>query len=233
MIVAGIDLGPSLENESTGLQIARRSDDGVWTVGRTRDHWIRGRDGVDPNALLENAVRDCSIVVIDAPLKLRSEKPWERTLIESADLAASMKPSFTWAILSHAWRAHAFTRELPGEITACEIFPASWFWLCEFDDTVQWKADDTARVRKVAWFRSQCAKLSNIALTINYNDQWALADDADALPCVLCAILMAERRTLQRLDATDPPILFPPKELWDMERLPESIVALNWAEYHG
>jgi predicted nuclease with RNAse H fold len=233
--VAGIDLGPSLDNESTGVQIARRSaHTGVWVVTRTRDHWIRGRDQLEPNPVLANAVADCSVVVIDAPLRLRSEKPWERTLISLADLSDSMKPSFTWAILSHAWRAFALREELGrGRLkpSVFEVFPASWFWLCEFDDKIGWKADDTARDRKVAWFKHRCSDLGEDGLQIKYGDQWATADDADALPCLLCGILIAEKRALMRLDETEPAVLFPPQELWDHPRLPEPVRNLNWQRF--
>jgi predicted nuclease with RNAse H fold len=185
---------------------------------------------------LVSAVADCSVIVIDAPLRLRSEKPWERTLIDLADLSDSMRPSSTWAILGHAWRAFSLCEELNGrrpQPSVFEIFPASWFWLCEFDDAVRWKADDTARDRKVAWFHQQCATLREHGLQIEYRDQWATADDADALPCVLCAILVAERRKLMRLDETEPPVLFPPQELWDYRRLPESVCNLDWQCFGG
>ena len=59
----------------------------------------------------------------------------------------------------------------------------------------------------------------------------ATHDEADALACVLCAILIAEQRTLERLDATDPPVLFPPRELWDTRRLPPAVLALGWKRY--
>jgi len=141
-----------------------------------------------------------------------------------------MKPSFTYSILSHAWRAHSLLNLLT-KPQAFEVFPASWFLLCEFDDTVVWKGEDTARQRKVDWFRKQISKLASERIcTINYNDQWASADDADALACILCSVLLAERATLQRLDVTVPPVLFPPRVLWD-DNLPETVRKLPWQDY--
>ena len=158
--VAGIDLGPSLENESTGVLLAHRIEECVWKVGRTREHWIRNSSKCECNSRLASLVEDCEVVVIDAPLCLESIKPWETLLISCPDLTVAMKPSFTYSILSHAWRAHSLLNLLT-KPQAFEVFPASWFLLCEFDDTVVWKGEDTARQRKVDWFRKQISKLAS------------------------------------------------------------------------
>ena len=211
--VAGIDLGPSPRNESTGLQIAEYAEDGSWLVTRKRDHWIREGDESDCNQALLGAVEGCLVVVIDAPLLLRTERPWERTLIECPDLSDSMKPSYTWKILSHAWRAHSVASELKrleNPPRLIEVFPAAWFWLCDFDDSVEWKGKDTFRQRKREWFCSRCDRIKELfAIDIRYRDEFANHDETDALPCVLCGILVAENIRLARLDSTEPDVLIP------------------------
>ena len=229
--VAGIDLGPSLSNDPTGLQIAEFVEDGYWLVTRNRDHRIRRSDESQCNQALLNAIQGCSVVVIEAPLLLRSEKPWERTLIECPDLSDSMKPSYTWAILSHAWRAQAIANEFKRQENSprlIEIFPAAWFWLCEFGDSVEWKGKDTFRQRKRNWFCSRCERIKELfGIQIHYGDEFANHDETDALPCVLCAILVAESIRVVRLDSTEPHVLFPPDALWD-SRLPSTIREFDW-----
>jgi len=235
--VAGIDLGTSPDNKSTGVQLARKSvTTGVWTVARTIDHRLRKSTEPDPNALIVDIIRECSVAVINAPLFLRPLKPWEKTLVELPGLTASMKPVYTRAILGHAWRARALCNRLAVETkdraSVYEIFPASWFWLCDFDTTVSWKGNKQATMPKVAWFRKRCEAVESVmGLKIEYNDQSATADDADALPCVLCAILLAERQPLLCLDDTNPPVLFPSRLFWDENKLPEPLKSLNWTEY--
>jgi hypothetical protein len=53
-----------------------------------------------------------------------------------------------------------------------EIFPASWFWLCEFDEEIEWKGNNSANVRdrKILWFTNVIAVLfANFGLTIQLN----------------------------------------------------------------
>ena len=187
-------------------------------MARTRSHWIRGRDNLEPNTALANAVSGCSVLVIDAPLHLRSEKPSERQTHRVGGSGRFHEALVYLAILSHAWRAFALRSELC-RLTDChpialEIFPASWFWLCEFDDTILWKGDETATVgERSLGSRDRCSALDHHGLRISYEINRQRTDDADALPCVLCPISIAEKRVLQRLDITEPPVLFPPKEL--------------------
>ena len=231
--VTGIDLGPSLKNDSTGIMIGKKVEKKYWIVSNLRGHRINDDQNLlNPNTLLANIILDSNPVVVDAPLELKSTKDWERILIECNLLTNNMKPSFTYAILSHAWRAAELKHNLPTDVCLYEIFPASWFWLCEFDEEIEWKGNNSANVRdrKILWFTNVLAILfANFGLTIQLNiDSILSSDEADALPCVLCAILSAEGFSLPRLGQTDPRVLFPLKELWDLGRLPPEILNMPW-----
>ncbi|MGD0090901.1 MAG: hypothetical protein ABSE73_13370 [Planctomycetota bacterium] len=141
-----------------------------------------------------------------------------------------MKPSFSGIIGGHMWRAAAL-RQLLADMLLIEIFPSAWFWLCDHDTTVEWKGDSRAKMRKVSWFKGRLKALGQLGLSVSYGDRYASADDADALPCVLCAVLANEGWELQRLDNTQPPVLFPPRCLWDITRLPASIRKLPWKSW--
>jgi predicted nuclease with RNAse H fold len=235
--VAGVDLGPSLVNDSTGVQIATWSgQEQRWIVKRSRGHRVKKGPQRDCNVRVAKEVAACSIVVIDAPLLLESEKPWETALMTCPGLTTSMRPSRTSGILSHAWRASDLLK-IMSETTrgaVYEIFPACWFWLCEFDTDVKWKGDEKVKRRKIRWFRERNENLAQASVcTIEYAEEEASGDEADALACVLCGILLAEGCMLQCLDDTSPPVLFPPRILWDKARLPGSVQNLKWMEFEA
>ncbi len=234
MKIAGIDLGTSFKNESTGIVVAEKTEQKpVWTVGLVRSHYVRAGAQHDCNGKIAEAVKGADILAIDAPLLLASIKPWERALIACDGLDEAMVPSPTHQIIGHAWRAHALLQQVVGKAgpKVFEVFPASWFWLCEFDASVAWKGDATAAGRKRAWFETQVKGLAARGEQIKADVSSANKDEADALACVLCAILVAEKWKLERLDETLPPVLFPPRVLWDRQRLPQSVVGLGWREY--
>ena len=57
------------------------------------------------------------------------------------------KPSTASAILGHAWRANSLVSEIRSQNANAgfyEIFPAAWFWLCDFDEKVAWKGKPSA-----------------------------------------------------------------------------------------
>jgi len=222
----GIDLGPACDNESTGVLVAGRSAEG-WKVQRDRAHWVRRRSTCQCNDFLASAINAANVAVIDAPLVLGASKSWEHALRGCPDLTDSMKPTFSGGIAGHMWRAAALRPLIHPTVRLAEIFPAAWFWLCEFDPSVDWKGEDSAKPRKRQWFKNRIDDLKKMGITVGYADQHASADDADALPCVLCAILISEQRELLRLDDTTPPVLFPPRALWDA-RVPTSVRSLNW-----
>jgi hypothetical protein len=238
--LAGVDLGPGLHNESTGLQFAERTEgEQKWVVTPSRVH--RCSDEEEKcNAKLINVIAKCPIAVIDAPLALGSTKCWETTLIqcEALDVRGDknwLKPSYTSAILAHTWRACVLknlVEKRKRKTRLFEIFPASWFWLCEFDKEVRWKGDASAatRDRKVAWFGDVCLRLRKEQVSITLTDDLLDPNEADALPCVLCAILLSEGQTLLRLDKTEPPVLFPPRALW-CKKLPTVIRDFQWSDY--
>ena len=236
--VAGVDLGPSLRNESTGLLIAhRKANARSWIIEIHRQHRLHlERDRKNQhrcNTILAEQCRGCSVIVVDAPLFLESLKEWEQALIGCPGLTDAMKPSPTSAILSHAWRAKDLIRDCEAinpALETYEIFPAAWFWLGDFDRDVEWKGDAAARPNKIVWFDTTVKRLRAQGIEIDMHKSNLSADEADALPCVACAILAAESRTMLRLDGTQPPVLFPPKDLWDAG-LPQSVKNLAWCDW--
>ena len=142
--VAGIDLGTSLRNASTGIQVAEKDPQSAqWVVRPQRKHRIEAdQDERTCNTMIQQAVAGCSICVIDAPLSLLSVRDWENILIGCNCLPKPMKPSTASAILGHAWRANSLVSEIRSQnanVGFYEIFPAAWSWLCDFNKKVAWK----------------------------------------------------------------------------------------------
>lgn len=244
--VAGIDLGIALHNASTGIQVAEKDPQSAqWVVTPRRRHRIKaGQDERTCNTMIQQTVAGCSICVIDAPLSLLSVRDWENILIGCSCLPKPMKPSTTSAILSHAWRANSLVSEIRSQnanVGLYEIFPAAWFWLCDFDKNVPWKGKPSAAntARKIKVFNDCCQALrKKCGINITYQPgNCSNPNETDALPCVLCAILIAEKcqlaqqsHFLQTLDAAEPPVPFPPKMLWDSQ-LPQSVQNLGWTAF--
>ena len=219
-------------------------DKNHWQVKETHDHYSNGNEP-KCNKKLADAVKGCSTVVIDAPLWLKSSKDWEQELIHQPKLTRWMRPAKTSGILSHAWRAHDLVRELrrpKPRIIIREIFPAAWFWLCNFDKNVNWKMSKAKdgefkdeslakgkgvkRRKRDCWKQMVLTAKSTLKIDVSVGgDDWVNGlsmDETDALPCVLCAILLAEKNNrLTRLDETKPPVLFPPRDLWHPRVPPE------------
>ena len=228
--VIGVDLGPACHNRSTGVLVARK-ESGQWKISRSHEHRERKRDHADCNRDLAKVIRRFPIAVVDAPLCLGSSKKWEKSLQSCEGLTDSMLPSASGTIGSHMWRAAALLPLLEETTKLYEIFPAAWFWLCDFDEDVSWKGDTSAIERKLSWFESVVKKVNAKGVHLAMSLDSPSGDEADALPCVVCAILIAEGMTLERLDSTEPPVLFPPKFLWDKDDLPHSVRDLCWTKW--
>lgn len=228
--VAGIDLGPATHNRSTGLLVAtRKGNTGEWIISAVSETiWKEKSEKSfgDCNELLADAVSGARVVCIDAPLSLGPSKEWETKLIKS-EIPDKWKPSRTSGILSHAWRAHDLNRLIRSRskgTQVAEVYPASWFWCLDRGRRVAWKGngDAKAKARKRKWYRSIRRLLNENSFQIDFSDGTGLGDlsgdELDALPCVICAVLVAEKGGPNpvKVDRSEPPVYFLPRELWNV-----------------